>query len=112
MIAQVRPEEFLDVARALGAADEAQGRSAVSRIYYGVHHLAIEAYHLQAPPRARHTWLIEQLRSLNPTISGHVAALKARRELADYDLADPWLTVYVSEAWATAERIRRRLPSP
>ena len=113
------PAGFYEVAELLGSDGEARQRSAVSRLYYGVHHEFVQAYGLVPPRRARHQWVRERLAegtserpSLSPTALRWMRSLEARRSQADYDLSDPWSQAYLSEARELVARIRSEAGFP
>ena len=95
---------------------EAFQRSALSRIYYGVHHETAEhlrqagAYDARSDVRgSRHT-LVEQLLTQESVRAGELLReLRRRRNEADYDVGTRWPASRVDEAWERASELRRLL---
>lgn len=90
----MRPEAFLDVADELAEGQAPRLRSAVSRAYYAVYHVASRAtYDLGGPSRSSSHDLVGNRfqSSSDPDISElgqRFLNLKAARHRADYKLAD------------------------
>ncbi len=90
----MRPEAFLDVADELAVGDAPRLRSAVSRAYYAVYHVASRATHdLGGPARSSSHDLVGNRfqSSSDPAVSAlgqRFLNLKAARNRADYTLDD------------------------
>lgn len=93
--------DFLDAAkRSVTYAGEADCRSAISRAYYAIYHVAraFEGPGLQIPPnRAGHKELVQRLKDARGGLVGnYFSTLFDRRVEADYELGEA-----VSQATAT-----------
>ena len=125
----MKPLDFyrLGLQIAASASSEAQYRTAISRIYYGLHHEACCRYYrreLYPSPlnrNSRHTELRERFNSLGETVPIRIAQclndLSVMRSEADYQLTPPLrykrktysAEHLVQEAISTAEYLLRYL---
>lgn len=95
--------------------DEAASRSAVGRVYYGLHH-EISAWAEERgyarPRRGRHAALVRWLAGVDERAGEALNWLRRMREVADYDIDAPWGRAAHDEAWRFARRARTLLQLP
>jgi len=81
------PRDFARVAKKLANGDIAAKRTAVSRLYYAMHHIAWDVIREEPPPRgSRHGVAIDKLDKLTPKAAALLRDMLARRREADYEL--------------------------
>ena len=112
--------ESLLVANELsGRPSEAFQRSALSRIYYAVHHEAamfvqrdndVDLFSNSCGGRVNRHQRVAELLTLEAVRAGEMLhELRRMRNAADYEIHAQWADGHVQEAWVLAGHIRRRL---
>ena len=98
------PKDFARVARSLAKGDIAAKRTAVSRLYYAMHHIAWGVIGGKPPESgARHGIAIEKLDGLNAAAAARLRDMHARRKVADYELNTDEKFVDISADFARYE---------